>query len=92
MIKVLKRKNIWLVVSAFAFSLMLADAYSMKAHACEAVVAEQNNIIGNGTGISPMSIIEWRYKLVDGVLYRRKYNYTEECWVGDWEVVPLVEA
>lgn len=31
------------------------------------------------------SIIGWRYKMIDGQLYRRQYNYTEECWIGEWE-------
>lgn len=29
--------------------------------------------------------IRWVYKTVDGVLYRRKYNYTKQVWIGDWE-------
>lgn len=31
--------------------------------------------------------IGWRYKTVNGKLYRRKYNYTKEVWIGDWELV-----
>lgn len=29
--------------------------------------------------------IEWVYKVVDEVLYRRKYNFTRGEWVGDWQ-------
>ncbi|NNJ33331.1 hypothetical protein [Lacrimispora defluvii] len=35
---------------------------------------------------SPLSdIIGWRYKSVDGHVYRRQYNYSKEKWIGDWE-------
>jgi len=32
-------------------------------------------------------IIKWRYKTIDGHLYRRKYNYTRHIWIGHWERV-----
>ena len=32
-------------------------------------------------------IIEWRYMIKNGNLYRRLYNYTINAWVGDWEYV-----
>lgn len=31
--------------------------------------------------------LEWRFKVVDGKLYRRLYNTTSQKWVGEWEVV-----
>lgn len=31
---------------------------------------------------------EWRYKVVNGKLYRRLFNLTKVEWVGDWELVP----
>lgn len=33
------------------------------------------------------AVIEWRYKIVNGNLYRRLYNYQINAWVGDWEYV-----
>ena len=32
-------------------------------------------------------IIEWRYKVQNGCVYRRLYNYTINDWVGEWEYV-----
>ena len=29
-------------------------------------------------------IIEWRYKLENGRVYKRRYNYTKQKWIGDW--------
>lgn len=40
------------------------------------------------TQISPRKDqLEWRFKVVDGKLYRRLYNTTSQKWVGEWEVV-----
>lgn len=32
--------------------------------------------------------IQWVYKSVDGVIYRRQYNFTKGKWIGDWEICP----
>ena len=32
-------------------------------------------------------IIQWRFKIVNGGLYRRLYNYSIGEWVGEWEYV-----
>lgn len=40
------------------------------------------------TQVSPRKDqFEWRFKVVDGKLYRRLYNGTAQKWVGEWEVV-----
>ena len=31
--------------------------------------------------------LEWRYKFIDGKLYRRLYNCSTQEWGGDWELV-----
>ncbi|MBD5090123.1 MAG: hypothetical protein HDT30_15175 [Clostridiales bacterium] len=41
-----------------------------------------------GDIVSPCSDdIRWRYKSINGILYRRKYNYTTGTWIGKWEPV-----
>lgn len=30
------------------------------------------------------NIIEWRYKIEDGKVYKRLYNYSTGYWIGDW--------
>lgn len=30
--------------------------------------------------------IQWRYKIMDGKLYRRQYNATKRVWIGEWEL------
>lgn len=34
---------------------------------------------------SRKAIIGWRYKIVDGTLFKRQYNYTTQQWIGKWE-------
>ena len=31
-------------------------------------------------------ITGWRYKAVDGKMYRRQYNYSKQKWLGEWEL------
>ncbi len=31
--------------------------------------------------------IEYVYKVIDGKVYKRLYNFTQEKWVGDWILV-----
>lgn len=28
--------------------------------------------------------ISWRYKLIGDTLYKRLYDYSNECWIGEW--------
>lgn len=32
--------------------------------------------------------IGWRYKNENGKLYRRLYDYTNQKWIGEWELCP----
>lgn len=37
------------------------------------------------SAISPYNTdIRWKYKVMNGVLYKRQYNYTTNKWIGDW--------
>ena len=29
--------------------------------------------------------IGWRYKTIDGHVYRRQYDYSAQIWLGEWE-------
>lgn len=76
------KKNIIMGISGVVLAVMVVCSSSITTKACEVVAAEsttQNN------GVTPRSaIIEWRFKAENGKIYRRLYNYTEQCWVGDW--------
>lgn len=43
------------------------------------------NIKGNIINVSPLSPkIDWRYKVINGILYKRLYDYTNKRWIGNW--------
>lgn len=44
-----------------------------------------NSFVSTTTEISPKANdIVWKFKLVNGVLYKRQYDYTRNQWIGDW--------
>ncbi len=52
-------------------------------------IAGENTVIsteaGSDTSIQPRTDIkEWRYKIENGNLYKRLYNYTRNRWETDW--------
>lgn len=47
------------------------------------------NYSNSNDTVSPCAaVIGWRYKVVNGKLYRRQYNYTLGKWIGEWELCP----
>lgn len=72
-------------LSTMAIAIMLTGSYGMVTYASEGFGVEDSE----NEGIALHSdIIEYRYKIVDGTkVYRRLYNYSKECWVGEWEYV-----
>jgi hypothetical protein len=33
-------------------------------------------------------VIVWKYKSINGHVYRRRYNSTKRVWIGEWELCP----
>lgn len=84
MIKKLFRKKILVSVSAAAILCSLMGTCDIVAYASE----NSRSVSADAEGIVPHSdIIEYRYMVVDGDLYRRLYNYTQEHWIGEWELI-----
>ncbi|WP_314065976.1 hypothetical protein [uncultured Vagococcus sp.] len=38
----------------------------------------------NSPLIERAKIVEWRFKTVDGKVYKRLFDYTNQKWIGDW--------
>ncbi len=71
--------------SAIVMSFMLLVPCSMDVYASENLAVESET--NEDYGIVPFSdIIEYRYKVIGADVYRRLYNYTEQCWIGEWEL------
>ncbi len=85
----MSRKGLLVGFSAAIMSFMLIVPCNMVTYASEGIVVEIEGMDNENYGVTPYSdIIKYRYKIVDDTkLYRRLYNYTEQCWIGEWEYV-----
>lgn len=92
MIRKSLKKNILFMASAVVIPFMAAGTYGITSQACEVEIVEDNEDVLEERGVARSPIIEYRYKIIDGELYRRLYNYSDGYWIGDWELVPLKEA
>ena len=34
--------------------------------------------------ITRNNYVGWRYTTINGLLYKRLYDYSNECWIGEW--------
>lgn len=48
------------------------------------VYAEEYMTARSGGVILKASRIVWKYKVENGILWKRKYNVDMERWIGDW--------
>lgn len=70
-------------ISILSVNAMAADTSMVK----DGASTQTAQISESGNHITPYSdIIGWRYKSVDGKVYRRKYNYSKGKWISDWEL------
>ena len=76
----MKRKSLKKAVFAFALSIAVLSAMPVASYA-EVTDAEPASAT-----IEPRADeIGYKYRLLDGRLQRRLWNYTDGCWIGDWE-------
>ena len=80
----MRNKTILNRIAAIGGAACLALAVLVSPVATVSVQAAPSN---NGENSPQMDIIEWRYKIANGNLYRRLYNYSIGEWVGQWEYV-----
>lgn len=80
----MKRKLMHL--SAIAAGAMVLLFMPLPAQASEAASPESSPTYQS---IVPTAqIIDWRWKIEDGKMYKRLYNYTIQQWVGEWIYCP----
>ena len=71
------------LITTFIF-ILTANSIPVLAQCPGKVVASTVGLHNTYTFIQRSDIIKWGYKSIDGVLYKRQYNYTRQEWVGDW--------
>ncbi len=65
------------------FSLITSLFLCANIHSTSAAVIGSN--IPSSSLTAPQSDnIQWKYKMINGVLYKRQYNYTTNKWIGSW--------
>lgn len=75
-------KNIFRTLVILLTCVVISSGYGIQAY------AYSKPIDNNTSSISPQAdIIEWRYKVENGKLYKRQYNCTQDKWIGDWILV-----
>ncbi len=74
----MKQKRFGKLVGLMGAACLSAGMFFCPATALPAQAAEAETIM-------PYSdIIEWRYKIEDGKVYKRLYNYSTASWIGEW--------
>lgn len=75
----LKKRFITLAgIACLGMTILLSPVTTLTAEAA----------LPGGEVVSPNAdSISYRFKIEDGKLYRRLYNYTTAEWIGDWEYV-----
>ena len=67
----------YLFITLLTFTLLFTG---MPVHATKLTDNNTVSILVNKT--------VWKYKIENGHLYRRLFDYTTGEWIGDWELVP----
>jgi hypothetical protein len=81
--KILKKVITLLAGSILSLSLFLNVGTTVNASYQEPIIEAQAE-----EGIAPHSdIIDWRFTMINGKLYKRLYNYSTGEWVGPWILV-----
>lgn len=75
-------------INALTIEAKATDAadISQKRNQPANTIMIQGNIIESKIAVPFADIIGWRYKSENGNVYRRQYNYSQEKWIGNWEL------
>lgn len=67
------KKILKTLMAALIFTCGLTQPLSILAYDDSKVLADPR-----------ADIIDWRYKIVDGIVYKRLFNYSKNQWIGEW--------
>lgn len=80
-------KNLALLAGTACLTLMVfaCPTTSLTVNAASNVQDDSIVTLSGDYGIMPLKDdIQYRYKIENGKMYKRLYNYTVGEWVGDW--------
>lgn len=75
----MKSKKLLTKIGIFVLLTLTVPPININAQQKTSTISEQ---------ITRSDIIDWRYKVEDGKLYKRLFNYSKNEWIGDWELCP----
>lgn len=76
--------KMFILVSAFLQAVLFGNMGNETVYAKQSAVPYE--IIVNSVPYA--TNYEWIYAVIDGVMCRRLYDRTNQCWAGDWEPCP----
>ena len=79
----MKLNKILLFIVAFSLSASFAPSLNVSAKEKVSNISYQSQIC-----VPFSENIDWVYKVENGKIYRRLYNYSMSQWVGDWILCP----
>lgn len=48
------------------------------------LISSSNNYSITTIDTIKSDIIKWRYKVIDGKVYKRQFNHSKKIWLGNW--------
>lgn len=79
----MKFNKIVLFTAAILLSTCVVPSLNISAKEYASTISYQSQIC-----VPFSENIDWRYKVENGKIYRRLYNYSMSQWVGDWILCP----
>lgn len=75
------------MLKKLSITLLLATILIASAPIAKADEQDSTNTTDTETITPRKRILEWRFKTIDGKLYKRLFDYTADKWIGNWERV-----
>ena len=73
------------VNSLFLFSFIAIGLFSDLTVSAQNTTSKPSTVISEeDSSVYSGDVIVWKYKTMNGKLYKRKYNQTTKKWIGKW--------
>lgn len=82
-----KTKLFLACVATLSIMAFTVPAGAEAQEACQGVTCEASAASAGNTAEVRKANIYWRYRVVDGKVYKRLYDYDKAMWIGDWILV-----
>lgn len=85
----MKRKPLYFATTIFAIcAVMILSFNPLPVLASGSITSNEQTDTSYQIIVPLAATIDWRYKVENGKLYKRLYNYQMNVWVGEWILCP----